>query len=140
VTRCKHQLLFRTPLRAVAGTLAHLFGPTSADGYTAKGAVSSSTVCSVAVVKAHQPKLSSLELKFSTLRLIHARIFDVLVQTLYVSATSRANTYMLCAFGQCGVLGYPNGTTTSTPTKMARDMKDYPDVREDTIKPQPLPN
>jgi hypothetical protein len=39
--KCKHHLIFRQPLRAVAGTLAHLFGPTSA-GCTAKGGVSSS--------------------------------------------------------------------------------------------------
>jgi hypothetical protein len=71
------------------------------------------TACSVAVVKAHQPKLSSLDLKFSTYNLPTARIFDVLVKALYVSATFRTNTYMLCAFGQCGVLGYPYGTTTS---------------------------
>jgi hypothetical protein len=63
-SRCRHHLFFRTPLRAVAGTLAHLFGPTSA-GCTAKGPVSSSTGCSVAVVKAHQPKLSSLDLNFT---------------------------------------------------------------------------
>jgi hypothetical protein len=63
-------------------------------------------------------------LKFSTYNLPTARIFDVLVKALYVSATFRTNTYMLCAFGQCGVLGYPYGTTTSMPTKMARNMKE----------------
>jgi hypothetical protein len=53
-----HQL-FRTLLPAVAATPADLFGPTSA-GCTAKGGVSTSTACSVAVVNAHQPKRWSL--------------------------------------------------------------------------------
>jgi hypothetical protein len=64
VTRCKHHLIFRTPLRAVAGALAHLFGPTS-PGCTAKGGVSTSTTCSVAVIEVHQPKLLSFGLNFA---------------------------------------------------------------------------
>jgi hypothetical protein len=63
VARCTHHLIFRTPLRAVAGTLAHLFGPTSA-GWTAKGGVSTSTTCSVAVIEVYQPKLLSRDLNF----------------------------------------------------------------------------
>jgi hypothetical protein len=102
-------------------------------GGTAKGGVSTSTACSVAVVKAHQPKLWSLglNLEFYHLRLIYARVFDVLAKTLYISVTSRAIAYMLCVFGQCGVLGYPYGTTASTPTKVACDMRDHSDFRED---------
>ena len=50
----RHYLLFRTLLRPAAGTLAHLFGLTLA-ALDPKGAVSSSTVCSIAVVKAQQP-------------------------------------------------------------------------------------
>jgi hypothetical protein len=46
----EHHLIFRKPLRAVAGTPAHLFGPTSAD-CTAKWGVSTSTTCSVAVIE-----------------------------------------------------------------------------------------
>ena len=65
-TRCKHHLIFRTPLRAVAGTLEHLFGPTSA-GCTAKGGVSTSTTCSVAVIEVHQPKLLSRDLNFAAI-------------------------------------------------------------------------
>jgi hypothetical protein len=65
VTRCKRHLIFRTtPLRAVAGTPAHLFGPTSF-GCTAKGGVSTSTTCSVAVIEVHQPKLLSLDLNLA---------------------------------------------------------------------------
>jgi hypothetical protein len=55
---------FRTPLRAVADTLADLFRLTSADS-TAKGAVSSSTVCSVAVIEVHQPFFLSFGLNFA---------------------------------------------------------------------------
>jgi hypothetical protein len=38
---------------------------------------------------------------------------------------------MLCAIGQCGVLGFPYGTTTSPPTKMACEVRDHPDFGED---------
>jgi hypothetical protein len=55
---------FRTSLRAVADTLADLFRPTSADS-TAKGGASSSTVCSVAVIEVHKPKLLSFGLYFA---------------------------------------------------------------------------
>jgi hypothetical protein len=50
------------------------------------------------------------------LRHIEARIFDVLFRTPYVIVRYRTNTYILRVFGQCGVLGFPFGTTTSTPT------------------------
>jgi hypothetical protein len=60
VTRCRHHLFFRTPLRAVAVTPAQRFGPT----YLSWLAVpprgpsrpSSTATCSVAVIQAHQPK------------------------------------------------------------------------------------
>ena len=105
---------FRTSLRAVGNTLADLFRPTSAD-CTTKGGVSSSTVCSVPVIEVHKPKLLSFGLYF-TPATYEARIFDVLFKTLYGIVRYRTNTYMLCVFGQCGVLGFPFGTTTSTPT------------------------
>ena len=57
-------IFFRTSLPAVADTLADLFRPTSA-GSTAKGGVSSSTVCSVAVIEVHKPKLLSFGFKFA---------------------------------------------------------------------------
>ena len=71
--------------------------------------------CSVAVIEVHQPKLLSFGLYF-TPATYEARIFDVLFKTLYGIVRYRTNTYMLCVFGQCGVLGFPFGTTTSTPT------------------------
>ena len=86
VTRCKHHLIFRTPLRAVAGTLAHLFGPTSA-GCTAKGGVSTSTTCSVAVIEVHQPKLLSLDLNFAPTTYLRTDLRRSLVNTLCVSVT-----------------------------------------------------
>jgi hypothetical protein len=49
-TRSKHHLIFRQPLRAVAGALADLFRRTSA-GCTTKVGVWSSTTCSVAVIE-----------------------------------------------------------------------------------------
>jgi hypothetical protein len=52
---------FRKPLRVLAGTLAHLFRLTLADG-APKGGVSSSILYSVRVVKAQQPKPSALGL------------------------------------------------------------------------------
>jgi hypothetical protein len=125
---------FRTPLRAVAGTLAHLFGPTSA-GCTAKGGVSTSTTCSVAVIEVSQPKLLSLDfnLQFCSLRLIYARMFGVLVKTLYDPVCYRTKTYMLCAFGQCGVLGFPYRTSTSRPrTKVACGVRGHAE-RSETI-------
>jgi hypothetical protein len=60
-----HFMFFRKSLRVLAGTLAHLLGPTSApaDGmHTSKGGVSPSILYSVCVVKAQQPKLSALGL------------------------------------------------------------------------------
>ena len=56
-----HFMFCRKQLRVLAGTLVHLFRPTSADG-TSKGGVSSSILYSVCVVKAQQPKLSALGL------------------------------------------------------------------------------
>ena len=57
-------IFFRTSLRAVADTLADLFRLTSADS-TAKGGVSSSTVCSFAVIEVQKPKLLSFGLHFT---------------------------------------------------------------------------
>jgi hypothetical protein len=114
VTRCRRHLIFRTPLRAIAGTLAHLFGPTSA-GCTAKGGVSTSTACSVAVIEVHQPIFLSLDLNFAPTAYLRTDRFGILFEALCVSVTSRAVTYMLCAIGQCGVLGFSrNGITPQT--------------------------
>jgi hypothetical protein len=68
------------------------------------------------------------------LRLIYARTSDVLFKILHVSVTSRASTYILCAIGQCGVLGFPYGTTTSTRTKVACGERGHPGIREDKVK------
>ena len=74
------------------------------------------------------------------LRHIDAPIFDVLFKTLYVSVRYRTDTHMLRVFRQCGVLGCPFGTTTSTPTIVGSRPKDFPEIREGPIKPQPSPN
>jgi hypothetical protein len=130
---------FRTPLRAVAGTLAHLFGPTSA-GCTAKGGVSTSTTCSVAVTSRCTNQNFCLLTGLLHLGLIYARIFGVLFKTLYACFTSRAITYMLCAIGQCWVLGFPYGATTSTRTKVACEARGHAEIREDKRKGQPPSN
>jgi hypothetical protein len=108
--------------------------------YRHKGGVSTSTTCSVAVIEVHQPKLWSLDFKFAPIRLLYARIFGVLFNTLYVSVTSRTITYILCAIGQCGVLGFPYGTTTSPRTKVLCGGRGYPGIREDNVKCQPPSN
>jgi hypothetical protein len=103
-------VFFRTPLRAVAGTPAHLFGPTSA-GCTAKGkgGVTSPTACSVAVVKAHQPKISPLGLNFTpTTYRPHGSSTSCSRPCVLVLLPAQIRiVYMLCVFGQCGVLGCP---------------------------------
>jgi hypothetical protein len=71
--------------------------------------------CSVAVIEVHQPKILSFGLYF-TPATYEARIFDVLFKTLYGIVRYRTNTNILRVFGQCGVLGFPFGTTTSPPT------------------------
>jgi hypothetical protein len=71
--------------------------------------------CSVAVIEVHQPKLLSFGLYF-TPATYEARIFDVLFKTLYGIVRYRTNTYILRAIRQRGVLRFPFGTTTSTPT------------------------
>jgi len=71
--------------------------------------------CSVAVIEVHQPKLLSFGLYF-TPATYEARIFDVLFNTLYGIVRYRTNTYILRAIRQCGVLRFPFGTATSTPT------------------------
>ena len=74
------------------------------------------------------------------LRHIDARIFGVLFKTLYVSVSLCANTYMLCAIGQCGVLGFPCRTSTSLPTKLTCGGGYHPDSREAKVKCQPQSN
>ena len=68
----------------------------------------------------------------SNMRLGHidARIVGVLVNTLYVGDTSPAIPYMSCAMGQCGLLGFPCRTSTSLPTKLTREVRGYPEIRE----------
>jgi hypothetical protein len=101
--------VYHTSLRAVAVTLADLFGPTSA-GCTAKGGVSTSTACPVAVVKAHQPIFLSLDLNLvPTTYYPHGSLTSWSTPFILIGVTSRAITYlgvtyMLCAIGQCGVL------------------------------------
>ena len=138
-TRCKHHRIFRKPLRAVAGTPAHLFGPTLA-GCTAKGGVSTSTTCSVAVIEVHQPQNFGLLTSNLHLRHIDARTFGVLFKTLHVSVSLCAITYMLCAIGQCGLLGFPFRTSTSPPTTVTCEGRGYSGIREDKVKCQPPSN
>ena len=78
----------------------------------------------------------------SNMRLGHidARIVGVLVNTLYVGDTSPANRYMLCAMGQCGLLGFPCRTSTSLATKLTSEVRSYPEIREGKVKCQPLSN
>jgi hypothetical protein len=65
------------------------------------GGVSSPTACSVAVVKAYQPKLSSFGLNFTTTTYrIDALVFDDLFKALCVNVRFRANAYIMCVFGQ----------------------------------------
>jgi hypothetical protein len=105
VTRCKHHLIFRTPLRAVAGTLAHFF----LDQLRLRvavprqgGGVSTSTACSVAVIKVHQPKLLSLDLDLATTTYQPHGSSTFWSTPFIFSVRYRAITYMLCAIGQCG--------------------------------------
>ena len=74
------------------------------------------------------------------LRHIDAQIFVVLVNTFYVGDTSRAITYMFCAIGQCAVLGFPCRTSTSLPTKLTREVRGHPEIREAKVKCQPPSN
>jgi hypothetical protein len=133
-------IILRTPLSAVAGTPADLFRPTSA-GCTAKGGRLNFNRMPCCCHRGAPTKTFVSWLEFSTYNLPTARIFDVLAKALYISVTSRTIAYMLRVFGQCGVLGCPYGTTTSTPTKTACDMRDLPDFREeDKAKGQPPSN
>ena len=74
------------------------------------------------------------------LRLLYARIVVVLVNTLYVRDTLPAIMYMSCAMGQCAVLGFPFRTSTSLPTKLTREVRGHPEIREAKVKCQPLSN
>ena len=111
VTRCKHHLIFRTPLRAVAGTLAHLFGPTSA-GCTAKGGVSTSTTCSVAVIEVHQPKLWSLDFKFAPATSLRTGLRRPGQHPSYLCYFPRKYVHVVCD-GSMWVAGISISHTTS---------------------------
>jgi hypothetical protein len=80
-------------------------------------------------------KLLSFDFNFaptSSLRTdLRPRAFDVLLKALHVCVTFRAITYMLCAIGQCGLLGFPFRTSTSPPTKVACGVRGYAEIRED---------
>jgi hypothetical protein len=130
VTRCKHHLIFRTPLRAVASTPAHLFGPTSAGCIPPKGASQLQPHALLLSSRGTNQNFGLLTSNFH-LRLLYARTSDVLFKTLHVFVTFRAITYMLCAIGQCGLLGFPYRTSTSPRTKVPCGGRGYPGIRED---------
>jgi hypothetical protein len=77
------------------------------------------------------------------LRHIDAQIFGVLVNTLYVGDISPAITYMLCAM--CDPPMWAAGIPIShehvpIPTKLTREVRGYPEIREAKVKCQPLSN
>ena len=74
------------------------------------------------------------------LRLLYARTFDVLFKTLHVSVSLCAITYMLCAIGQCGLLGFPFRTSTSPRTKVTCGGRGHAGIREDKVKCHPPSN
>ena len=122
-----------------AAALADLFRPTSAGCTIKRGP---SDLQPLALLRSSRGTNQNFCLVTSVLRLRHidARIFGVLFKTLYVSVTLCANTYMSCAIGQCGVLGFPCRTSTSLPTKLTCDVRGHPDFREAKVKCQPLSN
>jgi hypothetical protein len=74
------------------------------------------------------------------LRLLYARTFGILVNTLHICVTFRAITYMLCAMGQCGLLGFPFRTPRPPGKELTREGREHPEIREAKVKCQPLSN
>jgi hypothetical protein len=139
VTRCKHHQLLRTPLRSVAAALAHLFGPTSA-GCTAKGSASTSTACSVAVIKVHQPKLLSLDLNLApTTYQPHGSSTFWSTPFILVFVTAQLRT---CCVRSANVVCWDIHLARPRPPgkELAREMRDHPEIREATIKLRPTCN
>jgi hypothetical protein len=131
----QHHLIFRPPLRAVAGTLAHLFGPTSA-GCTTKGGVSTSTTCSVAAIEVHQPKLLSLDLNFAPTTYLRTDLRRSVQGSVCFSYFPRAITYIhaVCDRPMWGARISIWDDHVHTRTKVACEVRGHAEIREDIVK------
>jgi hypothetical protein len=129
VTRCKHRLIFRAPLRAVAGTLAHLFVPTSAGCILPRGP---SHLHALLRSSRRTNQNFGLLTWISPLKLTDRTDLRRPGQgPSYLCYFPRNCVHAVCVFSQCDVLGYPFRTSTSPPTNVAREVRDHAEIRED---------
>jgi hypothetical protein len=75
-------------------------------------------------------KLLQVVLAHAPIAIPIARIFGVLFKALHVSVTIRAITYMFCAMGQRGLLGFSFRTPRPPGKELAREVRGHPDFRE----------
>jgi hypothetical protein len=129
VTRCKHHLIFRTPLRAVCW---HTCAPVWTNFgwlYRQGGRLNFNHVLCCCHRGAHQPKLLSLDLNFAP---THGPSTSCSRPFMFVLPPAQLRTCcVLCAIGQCGLLGFPFRTSTFPPTKVACGVRGHPGIRED---------
>jgi hypothetical protein len=74
------------------------------------------------------------------LRLLYARTFGILVNTLHICVAIRAIAYMLCAMGQRGLLGFSFRTRRPPGKELTREVRSHPDFRVAKVKCQPQSN
>jgi hypothetical protein len=145
VTRCRHHLFFRTPLRAVAVTFAQICGPTSA-GCTAKGTVSSSTTYMLCCCHPGAPtKTFVIWLQFCTYDLsTHGSSAFYSRPFMFVLLPAQVPTCCVClANVACWDVHLarprPPGKEFSQSSWLAGEKRPA-EIREGPIKPQPLSN
>jgi hypothetical protein len=77
-----------------------------------RGGVSTSTTCCVAVIEVHQPKRLSLDWNFAPRAYLRTDLRRSVQGPVCLCYFPRHYVHAsVCAIGQCGVLGFPYGTT-----------------------------